>query len=211
MSGLNSARSAWQIQRALAAVTGLVIMGSTPPADGDWMLPLLDSGSFYVSSYSNDRVCLYASDGSFIRDFASPDLDGPRGIVVRSDRQELYVAGQNSDAIHVFDTSGNTLRTFSGGGLDGPTGMAIGPGGELYVASFNTDEILVFSEDDGFLRSFTGGGLYQLVIDAYPARVGRLSGRPTTAESIRRHRSKTSTSRDFRPTRARPWERRDSR
>ncbi|MCH7701322.1 MAG: hypothetical protein IID37_06510 [Planctomycetes bacterium] len=120
MSGLNSARSAWQSQRALAAVTGLVIMGSTPPADGDWPLPALDSGSFYVSSYSNDRVCLYASDGSFVRDFASPDLDGPRGIVVRSDRQELYVAGQNSDAIHVFDTSGNTLRTFSGSGLDGP-------------------------------------------------------------------------------------------
>lgn len=71
MSGLNSARSAWQSQRALAAVTGLVIMGSTPPAEGDWPLPALDSGSFYVTSYSNDPVCLHASGGSFILHFDS--------------------------------------------------------------------------------------------------------------------------------------------
>lgn len=139
-------------RRAIAAAALVAIGGSTPPVRADWPLPAADSRSFYVSSYSNDRVCLYAADGSFIRDFDSPGLNGPRGLVVRSDRQELYVASQNSDDIYVFDTSGNSLRTFSGGGLNGPTGMALGPGGELYVASFNTDAILVFGEDDVFVR-----------------------------------------------------------
>ncbi len=117
-------------------------------------LPPIDSGGFLVSDFGNDRVAIYAADGSHTGHFSTPGLDGPRGILFASNGQ-TFVASQNNDTVYTFDAARQLVGQFSHPELDGPTGMAESPTGELLVSSFFNARVCVFAMDGTFQRSFT--------------------------------------------------------
>ena len=120
-------------------------------------LPPTATGVFYVSDFVNDRVVVYGADGSLLRSFSAPGLDGPRGIVVTDDGR-IFVASQLTNQVHVFSRQESPLATFGAPELASPTGMAIGPTGELYVSSFSNARVCVFGMDGVYQRMVTAPG-----------------------------------------------------
>ena len=139
----------------LAVAVGLTF---TSPAPGYYPLPPEETGDIYVSSYYNDRICVYTPDGTFLRDFTGGGLQRPRGLVISS-VGEIYVASQDTDEILVFGPDEVYRRSFTGYDLDGPAGMASGLNDILYVCGANSNRLYVFNADDELIGFVEGGGL----------------------------------------------------
>ena len=137
--------------------TAICVVLSTP-AVAYYPLPPAETGDLYVSSYENDRVCVFGADGGYLGDFTGGGLQRPRGLVV-SAIGEVYVASQDTDEILVFGPDQSFRRSFTGPGLDGPAGMAPGPDGVLYVCGANSNKVFVFNADDEIIGFVEGGGL----------------------------------------------------
>ena len=120
-------------------------------------LPRLVTNELYVSDYSNDRVAVYSPDGTYLRAFATPGMNGPRGIVFADDGSFFVVSQINSTVYH-FGRDETVQNQFSHALLTSPTGAALSPAGELHVGSFNGARICVFSQSGTFLRSYTAPG-----------------------------------------------------
>lgn len=114
-------------------------------------------GRLYVSSYRNDRVLRYDSDGRFLDTFVLPGfqpgragLDGPRGITFGPDVNndgvdDLYVASANNDKVVVVSgASGAFIKDFvkpKAGGVGRPSAIAFGPDGDLFVSSMYNSQL----------------------------------------------------------------------
>lgn len=120
-------------------------------------LPELVTNDLYVSDFSNDRIAVYSADGTFLRSFTAPGLDGPRGIVFRDDGT-FYVGSQNNDSVYHFGRDETVINQFTHALLNTPTGAAISPNGELHVSAFFGHRMCVFSLGGSFLRSYTTPG-----------------------------------------------------
>lgn len=113
------------ISRRLVATlwTAVATLAQASSAAGYFPLPPPETGDLYVSSYYDDRICVYSQNGQFLRSFTGGGLLRPRGVLFTANG-ELYVSSQDSDQILVFNPDGQFLRGFTSFNLDGPAGSS---------------------------------------------------------------------------------------
>ncbi|MGC1853137.1 MAG: NHL repeat-containing protein [Solirubrobacterales bacterium] len=136
-------------------------------------------GRLFVSDANNNRVAVYASNGTFKYLFGTTHLHEPRGIQFDSSGL-LYVANRSDNRVDVFTPGGAFVRGIgkevnpdggnvcteetgcqagppadgSAGAMAGPQDVAFGPAGELIVADGGNRRVDVFASDGTFLHAF---------------------------------------------------------
>lgn len=93
-------------------------------------------GNLYVADAENERVDVFASDGTFLFAF---------GKGVNADGSGVCVAGEACRQ----GTKGGQA-----GAMSNPVGVGIDPAGDVYVADLSNDRIDVFDQAGAFLRAF---------------------------------------------------------
>lgn len=120
-------------------------------------LPPPATGELFTADFNNDRVAVFAADGTFARAFTTPGLNGTRGIAFAPDGT-FFVASQLNSTIYRFAPDETVVGSFTHPQMPGPTGIAISPSGELFVSSFNGARLCVFDLAGTFQRSITAPG-----------------------------------------------------
>jgi DNA-binding beta-propeller fold protein YncE len=136
------------------------------------------AGNFYVSDHHNNRVQVYNSNHTYVRQIGSSGkLDGqilkPNQLYVDGNR--ILVTDTNNHRISVFDLNGTFIRKFGGSGTGNgqfafPMGVAVSSAGEIFVADTWNHRIQVFTADGVYLRQWgtLGSGVNQF---RYPAHI----------------------------------------
>lgn len=93
-------------------------------------------GASFVAEYGNNRVSVFAADGSFLRAFG-------KGV---------HPAG--GDICVAASACLEGVASGAAASLAGPKGIAFGPEGNLFVADSGNNRIAVYSPDGLFLRAF---------------------------------------------------------
>jgi NHL repeat len=122
--------------------------GSGPgQLDSPAQIATAPGGDLYVADSGNDRVSVFAGDGSFVRTFGSAQLDKP-GDVAFGDDGKVYVADTGNDRIAVFGSGGEFLFPIGEGELEDPSGLDVDAaisGGTVYVADTGNDRVAAFT------------------------------------------------------------------
>ena len=100
------------------------------------------SGSLYVADSGNDRISVFAGDGSFLRTWTG-GMDEPQDLTFGGSGR-AFVADSGNDRVDVFTASGGFLFDFGETELMNPTGLAV-DGSTVYVADSGNNRIAVFS------------------------------------------------------------------
>lgn len=105
-------------------------------------------GDLLVSSYYNEVVLRFGSDGSFIETFADEDsgLNYPTGIALGSDGA-IYVSNYGGNNIQRYTSDANASYFAIYGGIERPRGIAFFPDGRLIVSNYILNEILSYGAD----------------------------------------------------------------
>ena len=117
-------------------------------------------GRIYTTDFGNNRVQVFDSDGTFIRQWSG--VSGPYAITV-SPNGHVYVAENNGDRIHVFDSDGTSVLAWgSNGSGDGqfnnPKGVALAPDGRVWVVDSSNQRIQIFETNGTFVQKFGSYG-----------------------------------------------------
>ncbi len=146
------------------------------------------SGDVLVVDSGNDRVAVFASDGSYLTDFGSAVLDEPFGIAVDQSNGDAYVSDAGNARLRRFTTDGAPTPTYTvdptyvsplSGSAPGKVGsfrapLAVAPDGDLLLADREDNLIQRYDgSTDAFKSSFDGAdtpagkftGLLDLAID----------------------------------------------
>jgi YYY domain-containing protein len=104
-------------------------------------------GNTYVADFGNDRIQVYDSTMTFVREFGQRgklpgELNQPSGVAIGSDGN-VYVADTWNQRIQVFRPDGEYLREW-GGSFYGPRGIGAGPNGEIYLADTGNHKVKKF-------------------------------------------------------------------
>jgi sugar lactone lactonase YvrE len=142
----------------LAVVLGLVLPGSAAAfgqlssfgefgsGPGQLSAPkqvVLDSsGNLYVADSGNDRISVFAGDGSFLRTFGGAQLSQP-GDVALDGGGRAFVADSGHDRVAVFGSPGEFLFAFGTPALNDPAGLVV-DGSTVYVADRGNERIAVY-------------------------------------------------------------------
>ncbi len=145
----------------------LLLFGKTGRGPGEFSYPrasaALPDGRFFVVDKAG-RIQFFNPDGSFIREWAMPEIYAgkPTGLGIDRVNHRLYVADTHYSRVMIFDFDGTLLGRFGEHG-DGQgqfrlvTDVAVAPGGELYVGEYGgNDRISKFTPDHRYLFSFGG-------------------------------------------------------
>lgn len=122
-------------------------------------LAVAPDGDVYVADTGNDRIDVYAGDGSFLRSFGGGRLDEPRDVAL-DDQGSAYVADTGNHRIAVFSSSGAFLFAFGEAGegeLVEPVGLDVDAsmfGSTVYVADAGNNLIASYSPSGEFIESF---------------------------------------------------------
>lgn len=117
--------------------------GSGPgQLDSPGQIALGPDGDLYVADSGNDRLSIFAGDGSFLRTIGG-QMDDPQDVAFDNGGR-VYVADKGNDRIDVFSASGDLLSEFGKGELEDPSGIAV-DGSAVYVADSGHERIAVFS------------------------------------------------------------------
>lgn len=104
---------------------------------------VLDSGgNLYVADSGNDRISVFAGDGSFLRAWMG-SMDEPQDVGFGGSGR-AFVADSGNHRIDVFTASGGFLFDFGETELTNPTGLVV-DGSTVYVADSGNNRIAVFS------------------------------------------------------------------
>jgi DNA-binding beta-propeller fold protein YncE len=125
------------------------------------------AGRVFITDIIRDCVVvLNSSDGRFLFEFGGKgsgagQFDGPTGIVLSEDGQQIFVVDQGNHRVCMFDGNGKFLKTFGSQGagdgqLYGPVGIGFDEGrSEVFVADMDNHRVCVFDVRSGrFVRSF---------------------------------------------------------
>ena len=121
-------------------------------------MTISDGGELYVGSFGNDRVAVFALDGTFLRSFSHASLDGPNCIAFDS-AGNVYVSSAATGEVLKFDAGENFLFAFTGGGLASPMSIARDTNDVLYVSGGSSNNIVRFDTDGNMLGTITHGDL----------------------------------------------------
>lgn len=143
----------------LALVLGLVLPGSAaafgPLAsfgefgggpgqlDAPKQMAVAPDGDVYVADSGNDRISVFAGDGTFLRTFGEGVLSEPKDVALDAEGR-AYVADTGNGRIVVFSATGGLLDEFGEGELDEPSGVAV-DGSTVYVADTGNERVAVFT------------------------------------------------------------------
>lgn len=110
-------------------------------------------GDLYLADSGNDRISVFAGDGTFLRTFGEGIVREPEDVAL-DDRGRVFVADSGNDRIDVFTTEGAFLFSFGGAELADPVGVAVDGsvyGSTVFVADTGNDRIAAFSNAGTFL------------------------------------------------------------
>jgi hypothetical protein len=117
------------------------------------------NGDLYVADSGNDRISVFAGDGTFLRSFGEGVVQEP-GDVALDDDGRAYVADRGNHRIAVFSAGGAFLFAFGEvgeGALTDPTGVDVDAsmfGATVYVADSGNNLVVSFTPDGTFIDSF---------------------------------------------------------
>jgi len=150
----------------LALVSGLVLPGSAAAfgqlssfgelgggpgqLDSPAQIALGPDGNLYIADSGNDRIEVFAGDGSFLRTIAG-QMDDPQDVAFGSGGR-IFVADKGNDRIDVFSQSGEFLSQIGEGELEDPTGVAV-DGSVVYVADSGNNRVAAFGVTGAFLKA----------------------------------------------------------
>jgi DNA-binding beta-propeller fold protein YncE len=100
------------------------------------------AGELYVADSGNNRISVFAGDGSFLRTFGGTQLSQP-GDVALDGGGRAFVADSGHDRVAVFGSSGEFLSAFGTPALNDPAGLAV-DGSTVYVADRGNERIAVY-------------------------------------------------------------------
>jgi NHL repeat len=101
------------------------------------------NGNLYVADSGNNRISVYAGDGSFLRSFGQAQLLEPKDVAL-ADSGRIFVADSGNNRVAVFSSEGGFLSAFGEGELNDPTGVAV-VGATVFVADSGNNRVAVFS------------------------------------------------------------------
>jgi hypothetical protein len=122
-------------------------------------LSVAAKGDLYVADSGNDRISVFAGDGSFLRTFGQGLLQEPEDVAL-DDEGRAYVADSGNHRIAVFSAAGFFLFAFgeSGeGALTDPVGVDVDAsmfGATVFVADSGNNLVVSFTPAGDFLDSF---------------------------------------------------------
>ncbi len=99
-------------------------------------------GNLYVADSGNDRISVFAGDGTFQRTFGEGELSLPGDVALAGGK--AYVADSGNNRIAVFTAAGEFLFGFGGAELSEPAGVAV-EGSTVYVADRGNNRVLPFT------------------------------------------------------------------
>lgn len=117
--------------------------GGLGQLDAPKQLAVASDGDVYVADSGNDRISVFAGDGTFLRTFGGGLLSEPKDVALDADGR-AYVADTGNDRIDVFSATGGLLDEFGEGELDEPSGVAI-DGSTVYVADTGNERVAAFT------------------------------------------------------------------
>lgn len=139
--------------------------GGSGSADGQFNnirdVALGPDGRIYMTDSGNQRIQVFESDGTFVRQWGG-GLSGPWGIAVSSSGQ-VFVVENAGACIQVFESDGTFVRKWgSYGSGEGqftvPKGIALAPDGRVWVSDSGNSRIQIFETDGTFVRQFGSSG-----------------------------------------------------
>jgi hypothetical protein len=115
-------------------------------------------GNLYVSSFTEDYVRKFDSNGNDLGIFVSTNLLGPTNIWFDAGG-DLLVSDYNGTAVKRFDSEGNYLSNFLTG-LSNSEGVAFLPNGNILIGNGATNSVKLFDSEGNYIRDFitTGAG-----------------------------------------------------
>ncbi len=102
-------------------------------------------GDVYVADSGNNRISVFAGDGSFLRTFGEGLLSEPKDVALDAEGR-AFVADSGNDRIDVFSATGGLLDEFGEGELGEPSGVAV-DGSTVYVADTGNERIAVYDTE----------------------------------------------------------------
>ena len=113
-------------------------------------------GRVYVSSCSNNRICVFEADGTHIRDISgsasdSSNLNGPWGLAF-DNSGNLHVADTNTNTIKVFTPQGQYVTSYNSR-VSQPAGIAIDDEGHTFVAEYNSSRLCILNSRHQVIKS----------------------------------------------------------
>ncbi len=99
-------------------------------------------GNLFVADGGNDRISVFAGDGTFQRTFGEGQLSQPGDVALGGGR--AFVADSGNNRIAVFTAAGEFLFGFGGAELSEPAGVAV-EGSTVYVADRGNNRVVPFT------------------------------------------------------------------
>jgi predicted membrane-bound mannosyltransferase/sugar lactone lactonase YvrE len=177
-------------RRDLAAIQQIGEAGVSGTSSGQFAYPravAVDSESrIYVADSGNNRVQVFNSDGTFLRQWGSTckldtgegcqgdgrgQFNEPWGIAADGDGN-VYVSDTWNHRIQKFDSQGNFITMWgqfgsTGGELGqpsifyGPRALAVGQDGNLYVMDTGNKRIQAFTPGGDYVAQYGGSGVVE--------------------------------------------------
>ena len=139
----------------------LVMKGKRGYGDGEIITPYgisIDdtSNEVFVADYYKHLVCVYSSEGDFIRKFGGDWLNGSYGICLSG--EFIFVSSLSSSVISKFAKSGEFVKSTSLEGenaiqLKSPRGLCV-QNEFVYICNFGHNRIEVLELDLAFIKNF---------------------------------------------------------
>ncbi len=117
--------------------------GGAGQLDAPKQMAVAPDGDVYVADSGNDRVSVFAGDGTFLRTFGGGLLSEPKDVALDAEGR-AFVADTGDDRVVVFSSGGNSLFDFGEGELGEPSGVAV-DGSTVYVADTGNERVAVFT------------------------------------------------------------------
>ncbi len=117
--------------------------GGAGQLDAPKQVAVAPDGDLYVADSGNDRVSVFAGDGSFLRTFGGGQLSLPGDVALDSSGR-AFVADSGHDRVAVFGGSGEFLFAFGTPALNDPAGLVV-DGSTVYIADRGNNRVAVFS------------------------------------------------------------------
>jgi DNA-binding beta-propeller fold protein YncE len=134
--------------------------GGPGQLDAPKQMAVAPDGDVYVADSGNDRISVFAGDGSFLRTFGEGKLLEPEDVAL-DDGGRAFIADSGHHRIAIFSSGGSFLYAFGEkpgeGELIDPTGVDVDAsifGSTVYVADSDNNLIASYAPGGSFIHSF---------------------------------------------------------
>ena len=120
------------------------------------------NGKVYVSDNNHKRISVFQTDGIFLHNIGTGQLDSPFDVAIDGNNQ-LLVIDSAHHCIYTFTLDGDYVGKFgtygtSSGQLNKPYGFAVDLHGFIFVADCHNYRVLIFDKDGNHINCFGSKG-----------------------------------------------------